>query len=140
MEFKSKGSGVGVSPRRGMGQEGRLWLSKHPRLYLYYIFSSLGLFQRQERTVFRFPMRTGPCLLFPCPVSDNAFVSGATLSRGLHGRTVFTTERHIQSAVKAWRQKREVARLFGLTCFPAGSKIREELLKEQWHMGLGTTV
>lgn len=98
-EFKSKGSEVGVSPRRGLGQEGRLWLSKRPQLYLYYIFSSPGLFQREERAVFWFPIRFGLCLLFPYSVSDNVFVSGATFTRGLHVRTVFATERYSQSVI-----------------------------------------
>lgn len=56
---------MGVSPRKGLGQEGRLWLSKRPQLYLYYIFSSPGLFQREERDVFRFPIQFGLCLYFP---------------------------------------------------------------------------
>lgn len=90
---------MGVSPRRGLGQEGRLWLSKRPQLYLYYIFSSPGLFQREERAVFRFPIRFGLCLLFPYSVSDNVFVSGATFTRGLQVRTVFTTERYSQSVI-----------------------------------------
>lgn len=93
-DFKSKGSEVGVPPpRRGMGQEGRLWLSKRPQLYLYYIFSSPGLFQREQRTVFRFRIRCGPCLLFPRSVFDNAFVSGATFTHGLHVRYQRITER-----------------------------------------------
>lgn len=47
------------------GQEGRLWLSKHPPLYLYYVFSTPGLVQRQAGAAFPFPVNTGPCLLFP---------------------------------------------------------------------------
>lgn len=139
-EFKSKGSEVGVSPHRGLGQEGRLWLSKHPQLYLYYLFSSPGLFQREERAVFQFPIRFGLCLLFPCSVSDNVFVSGATFTRGLCVGAVFTTERYRQCYCWKWREWWEVAWLFCLTCFPVGSTTREEQLKEQWHRGLGTTV
>lgn len=90
---------MGVSPHRGLGQEGRLWLSKRPQLYLYYIFSSPRLFQREERAVFRFPISFGLCLLLPYSVSNNVFVSGATLARGLHVRTVFTTERCSQSVI-----------------------------------------
>lgn len=90
---------MGVSPRRGLGQEGRLWLSKRPQLYLYYIFSSPGLFQREERPVFRFPIRSGLCLLFPYTVSNNVFASGATFAQALPVRTVFTTERYSQSVI-----------------------------------------
>lgn len=90
---------MGVSPRRGLVQEGSLWLSKRPQLYLYYIFSSPGLFQREERAVFRFPICFGLCLLLPYSVSDNVFVSGAAFARGLHVRTVFTTERCSQSVI-----------------------------------------
>ncbi len=72
---------MGVSPRRGQGQEGRLLLSKRPQLYLYYIFSSPGLFQREESAVFLFPIRFGHCLLFSHSVSDNVFVSGAMFTR-----------------------------------------------------------
>lgn len=90
---------MGVSPRRGLGQEGRLWLSKRPQLYLYYIFSSPGLFQREESTVFQFPICFGLCLLFPYSVFDDVFVSGAMFTRGLHVRTVFTTERYSQSVI-----------------------------------------
>lgn len=96
---------MGVSPRKGMGQEGRLWLSKRPQLYLYYIFSAPGLFQREERTVFRCPIRFALCLLFPYAVSDNVFVSGATFTRGLHVCNVFTTERHNQVLLNVERVK-----------------------------------
>lgn len=116
-EFKSKGSEVGVSPHRGMGQEGRLWLSKHPQLYLYYIFSSPGLFQRAERTVFRFPM------LWPL-----SFISLLRLWQCLCVRS----DAHPRFACKdsarywkmysecgrMWRKPQEVAGLFWLTCFP----------------------
>lgn len=90
---------MGVYPRRGLGQEGRLWLSKRPQLYLYYIFSSPGLFQREERAVFRFPICFGLCLLFPYLASNNVFASGATFAQGLPVRTVFTTERYSQSGI-----------------------------------------
>lgn len=90
---------MGVSLHRGLGQEGRLWLSKRPQLYLYYIFSSPGLFQREKRTVFRFPICLGLCLLFPYSVSNNVFVSGATFAQALLVSTVFTTERHSQSVI-----------------------------------------
>lgn len=91
--------GVPPPPHRGLGQEGRLWLSKRPQLYLYYIFSSPGLFQRELRAVFRFPPRFGLCLLLPYSASDNVFVSGATFAQGLNVRTVFTTERCSQSVI-----------------------------------------
>lgn len=98
-EFKSKGPEVGVSPHRGLGQEGRLCLSKHPQLYLYYIFSTPGLFQRKERAVFQFPILFGLCLLFPYSVSDNVFVSGTTFTVSLCARTVFIIERYRWSVI-----------------------------------------
>lgn len=95
---------MGVSPHRGLGQEGRLWLSKRPQLYLYYIFSSPGLFQREESAVFRFPIHFGLCLLFPCSVSDNVFVSGVPFTLDPHVRTMFTTERYSQSVCLVCRE------------------------------------
>lgn len=140
-EFKSKGSEVGVSLRRGLGQEGRLWLSKRPRLYLYYIFSSPGLFQRQKRTVFRFPICAGLCLLFPHSVSNNVFVSGATFTQGLAVRTLFTTERYSHTSIVEcgesdgrWRD------CFASPVFQWGPQAERAGMKEQWYRGLGTTV
>lgn len=114
-----------------MGQEGRLWLSKHPQLYLYYIFSSPRLFQREERTVFRFPIHSGLCLLFPYPVSNNAFVSGAMFTRGLCGRTVFTSEKYIQSVVKCGERDGRLHDCSISPVFQWGSTFRDEQLKEQ---------
>ena len=90
---------MGVSSHRGLSQEGRLWLSKHPQLYLYYIFSSPGLFQREQRAVFQFPILFGLCLLFPYYASDNVFVSGATFALGLRVGTEFTIERYEQGVI-----------------------------------------
>lgn len=122
---------MGVSPRRGPGQEGRLWLSKHPQLYLYYIFSSPGLFQRKERAVFQFPILVGPCLLFSCSDPDNVFVSGATFTVGLRVGTVFTIERCKQIVILTCKESDGTLHdCFCLTCFPMGFTTREEQHKK----------
>lgn len=127
--LRAKAQKWAFPPRRGMGQEGRLWLSKHPQLYLYYIFSSPRLFQREERAVFRFPIRFGLCLLFPYSVSDNAFVSGAMFTRGPHGRTVFTTERYIQSVVKCGESDGRFHDCFVSPVFQWGPQLGRNSLK-----------
>lgn len=78
-------------------KEGFGFQSVHSFIYITY-------FHRQDsfkgrRAVFRFPIRFGLCLLFPYSVSDNVFVSGAAFTRGLHVRTMFTTERYSQNVI-----------------------------------------
>lgn len=86
----------------GGSQEGRLWLSKHPPLYLYYVFSSPGLVQRgcfpisnAQRPLSVIPPRpprspyspTTTTTWQPSPppcTPDNALLSGATLNQCLH--------------------------------------------------------
>lgn len=133
-EFKSKSPEVGVSPRGGLVQEGRLWLSKGPQLYLYYIFSSPGLFQREgEQWAGCFPISNSLWTLssFPlCFISDNVLVSGTTFARDLRGRTVFTTERYSQECYCwMWREWWEVVWLFCLGCFPVGSTDQRKMAK-----------
>lgn len=90
---------MGVSPHRGLGQEGRLWLSKRPQLYLYYIFSSPGLFQREESAVFRFPIRLASVFYFPT-LSPTMYLFPERRSPGvLHVWTVFASERYSQSVI-----------------------------------------
>lgn len=128
---------MGVSPRKGMGQEGRLWLSKRPQLYLYYIFSSPGLFQREERTVFRCPICFALCLLFPYTVSDNVFVSGAMSTRGLHVRNVFATERYIQSVVERGKSERSQDNCFASPVFQwdphLGRNSQKTMVRGPWN-------
>ena len=141
-EFKSRGSEVGVSLRRGPGQEGRLWLSKRPQLYLYYIFSSPGLFQREKRVVFRFPICVGLCLLFPCSVSVNVFISGATFGRApacealclLLKDTVTVLLLHVERVMGGCVIV--LPHLFSREI----QNQRRDGVKEQWRRGLGTTV
>lgn len=112
-----------ASPHRGVGQEGRLWLSKHPQLYLYYIFSSPGLFQREERTVFRFPTLWPLSFISPL-LSDNVCASGAPLTPGLHVRTLLATERCIQSVAERGESHRRLQDCFGSPVFQCGSTNR----------------
>lgn len=66
----------------------------------------------------------GLCLLFHHSVSDNVFVSGATLTRGLHVRTLLPTERCIQSVSEYEESHRRLQDCFGSPVFQCGSTVK----------------
>lgn len=71
----------------------------------------------------------GLCLLFPHSVSDNVFVSGATLTRGLHVRTLLPTERCIHSVSEYEESHRRLQDCFGSPVFQCGSTVKGGITK-----------
>lgn len=71
----------------------------------------------------------GLCLLFPYSVSDNVFASGATLTRGLHVKTLLATERCIQSVAECGKSHRRLQDCFGSPVFQCGSTITGGITK-----------
>lgn len=108
-------------------KEGFGFQSIHSFIYITY-FHRRDSF-KGKRGLFSDFQFFGLCLLFPHSVSDNVFVSGATLTRGLHVRTLLTTERCIQSVGEYEESNRRLQDCFGSPVFQCGSTIRGGITK-----------
>lgn len=113
--------------RNGPGRKA-LAFKASTALFILHIFIAGNSF-KGKRGLFSDFQCFGLCILFPYSVSDNVFASGATLTQGLHVRTLLATDRCIQSVAECGESHRRLRDCFGSPVFQCGSTIRGGITK-----------